>query len=453
MIDFECKLLICNSDIARLSALDNMLKSSGYLVSTAKSGAETLMQISVNKPSLIIIDLYLSDMSGMALFKNIHLLAPATPVIIYTHQGKIADAVSAIQSGIFDFLTNADDEKLLLDKIKSAIALNRMTHSSSESDQSWREGIFTRSQKMEDLISQARLVASTDASVLIQGDSGTGKELLAQAIHQVSSRKNCPFVAINCGAMPESLLESELFGHVKGAFTGAISDHKGLLQSAEDGTIFLDEIGDMPLLLQVKLLRVLQERVVRPVGSNNHIPINVRVISATHRNLQTEMQEKRFREDLYYRINVVGLFIPSLVDRREDIALIANNLLQALCQRYNKKIKGFAPDALQMLITAKWPGNVRQLQNFVEQMVVLCTSPIIPATLVEKALHDNIDTIMPFEVSRKNFERNYLINLLKLTNGNAAQAANIAQRHRTEFYKLLDRHQLTPAMFRDASLV
>ncbi len=453
MFDFKYKILVTNSNEPKLSTLVNSLKSSGFIVTTATTGSETLMQIGTNRPNLVIIDLQLSDMNGMALFENIHQLAPGLPVIIYTNQGKIADAVSAIQSGVFDFLTDPEDAELLTDKIKSAISQNSVAHIPTGKENAWREGIFTRSQQMEDLISQARLVASTDASVFIQGESGTGKELLAHAIHQVSHRKSSPFVAINCGAMPEALLESELFGHVKGAFTGAINDHKGLFQSADGGTIFLDEIGDMPLLLQVKLLRVLQERVVRPVGSNTNVPINVRVISATHRNLLEEMKEKRFREDLYYRINVVGLSIPSLAERREDIALIANNLLQALCKRYDRKLKGFSPEAMHLLISAKWPGNVRQLQNVVEQMVVLSTTPIIPATLVQKALNDNIGSILPFEVSRKSFERNYLINLLKMTNGNAAQAANFAQRHRTEFYKLLDRHQLTPAMFKDSHLV
>jgi two-component system response regulator GlrR len=205
----------------------------------------------------------------------------------------------------------------------------------------------------------------------------------------------------------------------------------------------------MPLLLQVKLLRVLQERVVRPVGSNVNIPIDVRVISATHRNLVEEMKAGRFREDLYYRINVVGLVIPALAERREDISLIANNLLKALCKKYHKKLNGFAPEAMQLLIAAPWPGNVRQLQNIVEQTVVLSTTPIVSVSLVQKALQDNIGSIMPLEVARKNFERGYLINLLKATDGNVAQAASLAQRHRTEFYKLLERHQLTPAMFKE----
>ena len=453
MHDVKKKMIVASSATGELSRLVDLLKSSGCHTITASSGQEVLAHLSLHRPSLIVCDWILSDISALTLLNSIQQSIPSLPMIIFTTNATVPDAVTAIQAGAFDFFAEPVDVSKFLQRVKIAIDSNTPSlNNNLNKDNAWREGIFTRSQEMENLIAQARQVAVTDASVLIQGESGTGKELLAHAIHQVSPRKNGPFVAINCGAMPEALLESELFGHVKGAFTGAISDHKGLLQSAEGGTILLDEIGDMPLLLQVKLLRVLQERVVRPVGSNTNIPINVRIISATHRNLVEEMKEKRFREDLYYRINVVGLSIPSLAERREDIALIANNLLQALSKRYDKKLNGFAPEAMRLLISANWPGNVRQLQNIVEQMVVLSTTPIVPATLVQKALQDNIGTIMPFETSRKNFERNYLINLLRTTNGNAAQAASLAQRHRTEFYKLLERHQLTPGMFKDDTL-
>jgi two-component system response regulator GlrR len=311
----------------------------------------------------------------------------------------------------------------------------------------------TRSPQMENLLGQAKLMAVSDASVFIQGESGTGKELLARAIHRASPRHNHPFIAINCGAIPEALLESELFGHSKGAFTGALRDHKGLFQTADGGTLLLDEIGDMPMALQVKLLRALQERVIRPVGSSASIPIDVRVISATHRNLAEEMKAGRFREDLYYRINVVGLEIPALSARREDIPLLANNFLSNLNKKYNKKLNGFAPEAMELLISAPWPGNVRQLQNIVEQTVVLSTTPLIPSSLVQKALQDDIGGIVPFETARKNFEREYLVRLLKATNGSVTQAARLAQRNRTEFYKLLQRHELTPALFKSDNSV
>lgn len=448
MIDIKQKILVVNGDLNKLKSLCSLLDASGYQAIPTKNGNEALAQVSVKRPALVVSELRLPDMDGLNLFDVIQQTDAMLPMIILTACGSIPQAVAATQRGVFDFLTEPTDNTQLLNQVKAAIGVHVQSSTIKNNANAWREGIFTRSPQMENMISQARLVAASDASVLIQGESGTGKELLAQAIHQVSPRKGGPFVAINCGAMPEALLESELFGHKKGAFTGAMNDHKGLFQSAEGGTILLDEIGDMPILLQVKLLRVLQERVVRPVGSNVNIPINVRVISATHRNLVDEMKEKRFREDLYYRINVVGLSIPTLAERPEDIALIANNLLLALCKRYDKNLKGFSPEAMQLLVAAPWPGNVRQLQNIVEQTVVLATTPMVPASLVQKALQDNVATILPFETSRKNFERSYLINLLKTTSGNVAQAASLAQRHRTEFYKLLERHSLSPAMFK-----
>ncbi len=445
----KLNILIVNDNDTKQKDWAHLLTDNHFQLTSAKNGSDAIKQINVRRPSLVISELQLPDMDGLALFDNLHATYPALPFIILTAHGSIPEAVAATRRGVFDFLCEPTDAAYLIKQVQAALSINTSSINDGSRENAWRQGIYSRSTLMENLINEARQVAASDASVLIQGESGTGKELLAHAIHQVSPRKDKPFVAINCGAMPEALLESELFGHTKGAFTGAIADHKGLFQSAEGGTILLDEIGDMPLLLQVKLLRVLQERVVRPVGSNVSLPINIRVISATHRNLMQEMKAGRFREDLYYRINVVGLLIPSLAERREDIALIANNLLQALCKRYGKVMSGFAPDAMQLLVAAQWPGNVRQLQNIVEQTVVLSSTPFVTATLVQKALQDNISSIVPLETSRKNFERNYLINLLKATNGNVAQAANLAQRHRTEFYKLLEKHELSPDMFKE----
>jgi two-component system response regulator GlrR len=303
---------------------------------------------------------------------------------------------------------------------------------------------------MEDLLRQAKLVADSDASVLIFGESGTGKELLARAIHQASRRSERAFVAVNCGAIPGGLLESELFGHARGAFTGAVQAHKGLFQAADGGTLFLDEIGDMPLPLQVKLLRVLQEGEVRPVGSTQAIPVDVRVISATHRDLDAQREQGLFREDLYYRLNVVSLALPSLAERREDIPLLAAHILGKLAERYRKPSSTLAPDAMALLVAAPWPGNVRQLLNLLEQCVALATTPVIPATLVQAALKEDAAALIPFEEARKTFERDYLVRLLKITGGNVTQAAQLAKRNRTEFYKLLQRHRLEPGMFKGA---
>jgi len=298
------------------------------------------------------------------------------------------------------------------------------------------------------VLEEARLVAPTDASVIIRGASGTGKEMLARAIHRASGRARHPFVAINCGAIPEQLLESELFGHVKGAFTGASTSHDGLFLSADGGTLFLDEIGDMPLPLQVKLLRVLQERAVRPVGAIRSRPVDVRIISATHRDLETAMHGGQFREDLYYRLNVVRLSLPSLDERREDIPLLARPFISSLADKYGKSLHGFAPDALDALVTAQWPGNVRQLFNVVEQVCALTTTPIVPAALVQRALRLPSEDILTYAEAKQRFERDYLVHLLKLTGGNVTDASRLADRNRTEFYRLLQRHSLTPAMFR-----
>jgi len=403
----------------------------------------------LQRPDLVISDLRMPAMDGMALLDAIQQSHPSLPVIMLTAHGSIPDAVNATQRGVFSFLTKPFDSQALLQQVASALRLNgTQAQADLSEDNSWRANILTRSSVMESLLGQAKLVANTDASVFIQGESGSGKELLARAIHRYSARSAKPFVAINCGAIPENLLESELFGHNKGAFTGAINNHVGLFQSAEGGTLFLDEIGDMPQALQVKVLRALQERVIRPVGSTTNIQIDLRLISATHRNLVNEMKEGRFREDLFYRINVVSLEIPSLANRREDVSLLANHFLHVFSDKYKKKLHSFAPDALEMLITAPWPGNVRQLQNIVEQTVVLATTQVIPINLVQKALQEGANTVIPLDVARQQFEFNYLINILKTTQGNVTQAAKLAQRNRTEFYRLLERHHIQASTFK-----
>jgi len=373
------------------------------------------------------------------------------PVIILTAHGSIPDAVAAVKQGVFGYLTKPFDAKALLSEVERAVAVSGGSAATSDQagSEEWRKEIITRNPAMEDVLAKARLVAASDVSVFIMGESGSGKEMLARAIHRASSRRDHPFVAINCGAIPEQLLESELFGHVKGSFTGATRDHKGLFLTADRGTLLLDEIGDMPVSLQVKLLRVLQERTVRPVGSTQSQDVNVRVISATHRNIEEELTGGRFREDLYYRLNVVALRLPSLGERREDIPLLANHFLALLADKYRKQVNGYAPEAMELLVSAPWPGNVRQLYNVVEQSVALCTTNLVPLTLVEQAIQNQEPGLASFEDARRKFEREYLTRLLKITEGNVTQAARLAKRNRTEFYKLLQRHQLEPRLFKE----
>ncbi|HHH4891347.1 TPA: two-component system response regulator GlrR, partial [Escherichia coli] len=413
-------------------------------VVTAESGAEGLRVLNREKVDLVISDLRMDEMDGMQLFAEIQKVQPGMPVIILTAHGSIPDAVAATQQGVFSFLTKPVDKDALYQAIDDALE-----QSAPATDERWREAIVTRSPLMLRLLEQARLVAQSDVSVLINGQSGTGKEIFAQAIHNASPRNSKPFIAINCGALPEQLLESELFGHARGAFTGAVSNREGLFQAAEGGTLFLDEIGDMPAPLQVKLLRVLQERKVRPLGSNRDIDIDVRIISATHRDLPKAMARGEFREDLYYRLNVVSLKIPALAERTEDIPLLANHLLRQAAERHKPFVRAFSTDAMKRLMTASWPGNVRQLVNVIEQCVALTSSPVISDALVEQALEGENTALPTFVEARNQFELNYLRKLLQITKGNVTHAARMAGRNRTEFYKLLSRHELDANDFKE----
>ena len=442
-------LLVVDDDADMLRLLTIRLTAAGYRVSAVASAEAALTQLHFERPQLVLSDVRLPGRDGLALFDDIRAQHPSVPVILLTAHGTIPDAVQATERGVFTYLTKPFDGKALLDKIAQALALSAPAHSAARgSPEAWQDQIISRSSRMAEVLAEARLVAQSDASVLLRGESGTGKELLAQAIHQAGARASKPFVAVNCGAIPEALLESELFGHVKGAFTDAVANHKGLFQAADGGTLLLDEIGDMPPALQVKLLRVLQERMVRPLGSSQSIAVDVRVISATHRDLDLAMAEGEFRADLYYRLNVVTLTLPPLSERREDIALLANHFLLKLATKYNKRLSGFAPEALKALSTAAWPGNVRQLYNVVEQVCALLTTPLVPLALVQRALRSPSVQVLTFAEARQRFERDYLVGLLKLTDGNVADAARLADRNRTEFYRLMQKHGLTPGHFK-----
>ncbi len=448
------RVLVVDDDPALLRLLSMRLSAAGYEVAAVESGEKAVAQIPTFQPHLVITDLRMDGMDGMALFDMIHRRSPALPVIILTAHGSIPDAVDATSRGVFGYLTKPFDSMDLLDQVTRALRVTGEQHERRDEENvaEWRQGIITRSPLMEDLLGQAQLVASSEASVFIHGQSGTGKEVLARAIHRASGRAGGEFVAVNCSAIPETLFESEFFGHAKGSFTGATRDHKGLFQAASGGTLFLDEIGDMPMTFQVKLLRAIQERCVRPVGSTSAVPTNVRIISATHCDLDELRKKGTFREDLFYRLNVVALDIPSLVERREDIPLLANYFLGTLEDAARKSVKGFAPDAMEALLSAPWPGNVRQLFNVVEQAVAFTTTSLIPVSLVQRALRDEAEGEMPaFADARSRFEREYLTQLLQITNGNVSQAARIAKRNRTEFYKLLHKHHLNPSQFKGAA--
>ena len=443
------KILLVDDDTSLLRLISMRLTAAGYAVDTAENGDQALAHSVSFQPHVVITDLRMEGMDGMALFDTLHQRNPTLPVIILTAHGTIPDAVEATRRGVFAYLTKPFDSSALLECIDHAIRLTGepATPGHAGKDVKWRRHIISRSPLMEAVLSQAALIADGEAPVLIQGDSGTGKELLARAIHEAGNRREQPFLTVNCSALPEVLLESELFGRAKGSSAGAASDPDGLVPAA-GGTLFLDEISDMPLASQAKLLRVLQEKEVRTAGSADEASTDARIISATHHDLEQAVSEGRFREDLYYRLNVVTLELPPLSERREDIPLLAAHFISKIRDRTGQHLEGFSPGAMELLLAAAWPGNVRQLQNIVEQTAVLATTPIIPATLVQKALRHKPREIPSFAEARGLFERQYLAQLLQLTKGNVSTAARLARRNRTEFYKLLQRHHINPQLFR-----
>ncbi len=440
-------ILLVDDEKDLLSLWTLRLESAGYSVMTAESGEEAMAILSASAPSLVITDLRMGGMDGMALYEAIRKVNRSIPVIIITAHGSIPEAVEATKKGVYSFLTKPIDGRLLLQEIEKA--LHHIGQSGGESDAGeWRKGIISQSSVMEELLNKVQRVASSMSSVLIRGESGTGKELLAVALHKASDREKNSFIPVNCSAIPDALLESELFGHAKGSFTGADKSYVGLFRSADKGTLFLDEIGDMPQQLQVKLLRVLQERQVRPIGDSKSIAVDVRIISATHQDLEVGIEEKSFREDLYYRLNVVTLEISPLRERREDIPLLVDHFISILNKQNERKVSGFSSDAMEIILEASWPGNVRQLQNVVEQAVALTPTELIPADLIHDTFKQGECKISSFDEARREFEQNYLVQLLQMTRGNVTQAARIASRNRTDFYKILTRHHIVPALFK-----
>lgn len=426
------RILVVDDDDGLRRLLTLRLQSAGYEVTAADSGESACAVLGEADPHMVITDLRMPGIDGHELMLEIQQRIPDLPVMILTAHGDIPDAVRATRAGAAEFLT----------KPVGAEFLDRVHHHLQKrmpEDVSGFSGIVTRSPGLRDVLRQARRVAKLDSAVLVNGPSGTGKELLARGIHEASSRAGKPLVTINCAAVPAELLESELFGHRKGAFTGAAYDHPGLFRSAQGGTVFLDEIGDMPHPLQSKLLRVLQEREVRPVGDLRAIPIDVRVISATHRDLPACIAAGTFREDLYYRLNVVQMQLPALADRREDIPLLVEQCLAQLFAAGSPR-RHMSAAAMDLLLAAPWPGNVRQLFNVVEHTVALAERRVIDAASVRRTLGSPDSGLGSLDQERNRFMREYLQRILTLAEGNISRAARLAQRNRTDLYKLMNRY-------------
>lgn len=444
-------VLVVDDDLDLLQLLTIRLQRSGFSVETADSARVALTTLERMQPDVVVTDLRMQEMDGLGLLAAVESRFPVLPVIVLTAHGNVPDAIDATKMGAFAFLTKPLDDDELIDCIRKAASVQNEHVDKNEVlpdvATDWRSEILTRSSAMEALLRESKLAATSGASISIQSDSGTGKELLARAIHKASDRNDKAFVAVNCTAIPEPLFESELFGHVKGAFTGAHRAREGLFQQAHGGTLFLDEIGDMPQNFQAKLLRTLQEQSVRPVGSDETIEVDVRIITATHRDLEAAVASGAFREDLFYRLSVVTLELPALAKRREDIPLLASHFLKHFDT--DGVAVAFSRPAMERLVAAPWPGNVRQLANVVQQCKVLSRTALISLSLVDRALRGKPQGLVPFAMARDQFELEYLSNVLQITNGNVTQAARLASRNRSEFYSLLKKHALDPANFRE----
>jgi two-component system, NtrC family, response regulator GlrR len=454
----KAKILVVDDDPSLLHMLKLHLEAQEYAVTLAETGNEAVACATKDVPDLAIVDLRIGEESGIEVLDRLLRLQPALPVIIATAHATIDTAVEATKKGAYDYITKPFDTVDLPHRIEKALEVQALRVEIEKLRVSVQEryqfdDIIACSEQMHGVLHQVVQIASTDSTVCVYGESGTGKELIAKALHVASRRALGPFVAINCGAIPEGLLENELFGHTKGAYTGADRNKKGLLQQADGGTLFLDEISELPTALQVKFLRVLQEREFYPLGAGQPIKVNLRLVAATNQDLQRLVSQGKFREDLYYRVHVLPIILPPLRERPADIAPLANYFLKRFAQETNKEVQGFTPEALQRLMLYSWPGNVRELANIVERAVVLSpNSQITPDLLLlgkTEILSFRSPDLCTLREARERFERNYLIQVLTAVKGHVSRAANLAGKDRAEFYRLLRRHAIVPSAFKE----
>ncbi len=442
------RILVVDDDRNLLELVKMRLESVDYDVTTALREEEAVEAVKSRVFDLAVVDLQLVHQDGISLMEELHLILPEMPVIILTAYGSIESAVEAMRRGAYSYLTKPFEPRDLLLQIDRALENQRLSVEIKRLKGLLEErydfaNIVARSEKMKRVLEMVSQIAKTESTVYIHGESGTGKELIAKAIHLASERKNKPFVAINCAALPESLMESELFGHEKGAFTGAVRSTKGLFTQAHGGTLFLDEIGDMPVSIQAKLLRALQERQFYPVGSEKPVEVDVRVVVATQKDLESRVKQGLFREDLFYRIHVIPISLPPLRERKEDIPPLVDHFLNRFSRQMKKEVKGIVPQAMQKLMLYEWPGNVRELENTVEYGVAMTQQNMITEALIfqPKGVVSE-EPLRPLKEARDAYERGYLIRLLELCEGNVTKAARLAGKYRADFYDLLKKHHL-----------
>ncbi len=441
------KILVVDDEASVREALHDWLRDSGHEVYTAINGSEALEVVKEKKPEIVIADLVMPGIDGLGLTKQIKELFPDISVIIITAYGSITTAIAAIKEGAYDYIEKPfcpERVELLIEKLVERQKLIKENVSLRQKlEGRYRfEGIIAKSSKMQQIFDVLKIVAKSNATVLITGESGTGKELIARAIHHLSPRKDKAFVAVSCAALPESLLESEFFGHEKGSFTGAIAQKKGKFEYANKGTLFLDEIGEISANTQVHLLRVIEEKEFTRVGGNEPLQVDVRIISATNKDLKKATEQGEFRDDLYYRLNVVTVDLPPLRERKEDIPLLAEYFLRKLSAENQKEIADFSPEAKSFLLKYDWPGNVRELENAIERAVILAKNSLVNlADLAYQGLTP-ITTAAVGGKSIEEMEKGHIINVLKETKGNFSQAARVLGITRMTLYNKVKAYRL-----------
>ena len=447
------QVLVVDDDASMQRMLRQRLEREGYAVQTAPNGEEGLDLIRKEVFNLIITDLRMPKLRGDELVRAVSQFNPNIPIIVMTAYGEVNEAVELMQDGIYHYVTKPFDVEDLVLKVKRALDKQITT---SEARQV-RNKIMSRRKsdyivgacpKIEELLTQISIVAQNDVPVIIYGESGTGKELVARAIHYTGKRADRPFVVENCGAIPENLIENELFGHMKGAYTDARTDQKGLFEEAHGGTLFLDEIGELPTTTQVKFLRVLQDGEFKRIGSTRPIRVDVRVIAATNKDLIQAIADKSFREDLFYRLNVIPVHIPPLRERKEDIPLLINHFLTEFNKELGKAVEGFSPAAIQKMMTYQWPGNIRELKNKVKQAMVLTRNNVITAEDLFFHVPVSSNKFQSFKEAKREFEKEYISQVLRICQGNISQAARLAKKDRKDFYDVMKKYGIQPEAFR-----
>ncbi len=446
-------IMVVDDDQNILKVIKMRLEANDYQVATAFQATKAVSIARDRMVDLALVDLKLAEDSGIELMENLHQINPEMPIIILTSHGSIETAVEAMKKGAFGYVTKPFNYQDLLLQIKNGLqrdvlsAERNISENVTEENRNF-ESIVGNSEKMKKVFEQVVQAAKTDSHVHIFGESGTGKELIAKCLHEASPRKEKPFVAINCAAIPEALFESELFGYEKGAFTGANQRKKGLFLQAHSGTLFLDEISEMPLSMQVKLLRVLEETVFYPLGGESTVHVDVRIVVASNKDLKREVENGTFREDLYYRVHVINIKLPPLRERKEDIPLLARFFLKKYTKNMNKRIRDFSSSALQKMMLHHWPGNVRELENTVEYAVVMAVEDVITEDLILSSHEEVNEGLKCLKSAKEEFEKDYLVQLIGLTNGNVSQAAKLAGKYRADLYELLKKYDLKPIDFR-----